>query len=165
MARSCICEGCPRRSLGTQASQLYCPVRFLWGRICQRVRTGERLFPSWTGQMFTNRRRNPATRFGRGGARRLGPCSVSKGAARAILESGGIFAQMLRACQWHSSAYRLYLDLGAEEAAAISRFSIEASGDEAAERKGPEGDPIPKEPRRLGSDSLFVWGRLDSFSP
>ena len=70
MARSRICEGCPRSALGMHVRQPYCPVCSLWGRICQRMRAGERLIPSWAGRIFTNRLRNLAARFGREGAKK-----------------------------------------------------------------------------------------------
>ena len=50
---------------------------------------------------------------------------------------------MLRAGQWRSSAYRLYLDLGEEEAAAMPRILIEASSDGRDETEGPQEEPIP----------------------
>ena len=55
------------------------------------------------------------------------------GAARAIFEAEGAFAQMLRAGQWHLSAYRLYWGVGAEEAAAMSGILFEASDDAGGE--------------------------------
>ena len=93
--------------------------------------------------MFTNRLRNLARLFGHEGAEKLGARCARGGSARAISEPGGTRAQMSRAGQWHSSAYRLDLDLGAGEAAAMSRILIEAPGDKGAERGGPRGDPIP----------------------
>ena len=75
------------------------------------VRTGGRLSPSWTGQMFTSRLRNPVARFGHERAAKLGMHGVRRGAAQTILESVGAFAQMLMAGQWHLPAYRLNLDL------------------------------------------------------
>ena len=71
-----------------------------------------------------------------------------RGAARAILEAGGSFAQLLRAGQWHSSAFRLYLDLGVEEKKAMAAVLIEASDDETQGRRAGgeqenEGDTRP----------------------
>ena len=63
-------------------------------------------------------------------ANRLGTHSFRRGAARAILEAGGSFAQLLRSGQWHSSAYQLYLDLGHEEATAMASVLVEGSDDE-----------------------------------
>ena len=112
------------------APQLYRPVCFLQGQICQGAQPGARFPPAWTGQMFTDSLRKLPTRFGREGARRLGAHRVRGGAARSILETGGTFAQILIAGQWHSSAYRLYLHLGAEGAADMSRLLIESPDDE-----------------------------------
>ena len=60
-------------------------------------------------------------------AEKLGAHAFRKGAARAILGAGGSFAQPLRADQWHSSAYQLYLDLGREESQAAADGLIEPS--------------------------------------
>ena len=61
---------------------------------------------------------------------KLGTRSVRRGAARAILVAGGSFSQLLRAGQWHSSAYKLYLDMGRDGATAVSAFLADASDDE-----------------------------------
>ena len=63
-------------------------------------------------------------------AEKLGTRSIRRGAARAILEAGGSFAQLLRAGQWHSSAYKVYLDMGREEPTAASSLLADASDDE-----------------------------------
>ena len=63
-------------------------------------------------------------------AAKLGTHSFRRGAARAILEAGGSFSQLLRSGQWRSSAYQLYLDLGHEEASAMASVLVEGSDDE-----------------------------------
>ena len=95
---------------------------------------GEKLFPGITGSTFTHSLRSMARQFGWEKAEKLGTRSIRRGAARAILAAGGTFAQLLRAGQWHSSAYRLYLDMGGEEAKAMASVLIEDSdeGDEGA---------------------------------
>ena len=95
--RSCTCAGYPRSFLEAHGLQVYCPVRPMRGRICQRVQAGERPFLPWTGHMFTNRLRNLAALFGHESARRFGAHSVRVGAARSISESGGTCPQILRA--------------------------------------------------------------------
>ena len=50
------------------------------------------------------------------------------------MESGGNFAQLLKAVQWRSTACNLYLDLGAQKAAAavetmIGRCDYEGPGE------------------------------------
>ena len=62
---------------------------------------------------------------------RLGPQSSRREAAREILESVERYAQLFGAGQWHSSAYRLHLDLGVGETAAIAGVLIAVSDDEA----------------------------------
>ena len=61
---------------------------------------------------------------------RMGTHSLRRGAARAILESGGPFFQLLRSGQWPSSAYELCLDLGREETGAVASILIEASDED-----------------------------------
>ena len=70
-------------------------------------------------------------------AEKLGARSARRGAAWAILESAWDFAQLLRAAHWHSSAYVLFLDLGAEKAAVTARVPIEAPDDERPRNEGP----------------------------
>ena len=106
------------------------------------------LFPGISGPGFTDRLRTMARQLGWGRSEKLGSHSIRRGAARAILEAGGSFAQLLRAGQWHSSACRLYLDLGVEEKKAMAAVLIEASDDEAPGRRAGEeqeneGDPRP----------------------
>ena len=62
------------------------------------------------------------------------------------MSRGGSFTQLLKAGQWHPSAYRLYKNAGVEETQAIDPILIEASdavlpGQE--ESQG-EGSPDPK---------------------
>ena len=102
--------------------------------IRRRVRTGDKLSPGVSGPGFADRSRSLDRRLGWDRAERLGPHSIRRGAARAILEAGGSFAQLLKAGQWHSSAFRLYLDIGVEETKAMAAATIEASDDEEANR-------------------------------
>ena len=95
---------------------------------------GGELFLGITGPTFAHSLRSMARQFGWEKAGKLGTRSIRRGAARAILAAGGTFAQLLRAVQWHSSAYRLYLDMGGEEAKAMASVLTEDSdeGDEGA---------------------------------
>ena len=68
---------------------------------------------------------------------KLGARSARRGAAWAILESAWDFAQLLRAAHWHSSAYGLFLDLGAEKAAVMARVPIEAPDGDRPRNGGP----------------------------
>ena len=60
---------------------------------------------------FTDKLRSVAGLFGWEEAARLGAYGVMQGAARAILEDGGSFSQLVRAGRWRSAPYRLYLDI------------------------------------------------------
>ena len=69
--------------------------------------------------------------------------------------AGGSLAQLIRAGQWHSSAYMLYLALGVEEAQAIASILVEASESEWPERRGRRGrEEAPYTPTRLGPEAL-----------
>ena len=76
-----------------------------------------------------------ARQFGWEKAEKLGTHSLRRGAAGAILAAGGTSAQLLKAGQWHSSAYRLYLDMGGGGAKAMASVLIEDSDE------GGEGAP------------------------
>ena len=135
MVRKCICHKYPTGSLEIHVPQLFCPVCSFWENMRRRVMCGEKLFPGITGSTFTHSLRSMARQFGWEKAEKLGTHSIRRGAARAILAAGGTFAQLLRAGQWHSSAYRLYLDMGGEEAKAMASVLIEDSDE------GDEGPP------------------------
>ena len=137
MVRKCICRRYPEGSLEIHVPQLFCPVCSFWESMRRRVMTGEKLFPNITGSTFVSSLRCMARQLGWEKSERLGAHSIRRGAARAILDAGGTFAQLLKAGQWHSSAYRLYLDLGGEEAKAMASVLIEDSED------GDEGIPRP----------------------
>ena len=148
LVRRCICERYPPGSLEIHVPQLFCPTCVLWDAICGRVRAGDMLFPGLSGPRFTDKLRNMARHLGWERSEKLGSHSIRRGAARAILEAGGSFAQLLKAGQWHSSAYRLYLDLGMEENRAMAEVMIEQSDDEAPpnprrEEREDEGNPMP----------------------
>ena len=55
--------------------------------------------------------------------------SLRGGAVRPIRNTGDSFAQLLKVGHWHSTADRLLLDLGAQEAAAMAPMPIETSDD------------------------------------
>ena len=93
------------------------------------------MFPGCIGQGFTGNLRSAAGRYGWGKAEKLGPRSIRRGAARSVLDAAGSFAQVLRAGLWHSSAYRVYFDLGTEETKATASIMIEASDDAGPERR------------------------------
>ena len=72
-----------------------------------------------------------------------GPRITRGGAARATSDSGGGFAQLPGAVQWHSFAYRLFLDLGILDTMAST--IVKASDDGGAGTKGADGrirDPL-----------------------
>ena len=106
------------------------------------MRTSERVFPSWPGQMFASRLRTLPARLGHGGARRLGPRSVSRGAVRAILESvGGVHSNAARRAVAFVGMSTVSRRGG--KTGTISGILIEAPDDAGAEREGPQGGPIP----------------------
>ena len=117
-------------ALELEAPQLSCPVCQVWPAICRLAQVGRPTLPAWTGRSVLAELRPAARLGGWVQAMKLGAHSVRRGAARAILEAGGSFSQLLRAGQWHSSAYKLYLDMGREETTAVSALLADASDDE-----------------------------------
>ena len=79
--------------------------------------------------------------------RQTGTHGIRRGVARAMLGWGGSSARLLEAGQWRSSAYRLFLDLGAEEGAAAARVLIESSDAEGPGERALGGKQIPGYPR------------------
>ena len=130
LVRACICEEYSLDSLELHIPQLLCPVCQLWPAIRQQAPVGGALFEGWTGKRVLAELRYFAEGREWPRANRLGTHSFRRGAARAILEAGGSFAQLLRPGQWHSSAYQLYRDLGHEEATAMASVLAEGSDDE-----------------------------------
>ena len=130
MVRVCVCEDYAPGSLGLHAPQLYCPARLLRPAICRIAAIGQPIFPTWAGRLVLTELRSLARAGGWTQASKLGTHSVRRGAARAILAAGGSFSKLLRAGQWHSSAYKLYLDMGREETTAVPSLLPDASDDE-----------------------------------
>ena len=130
LVRACICDEYASDSLELRIPQLLCPVCQLWPAIRQRAPVGGALFEGWAGKRVLSELRYFAAGRERARAAKLGTHSFRRGAARAILEAGGSFSQLLRSGQWHSSAYQLYLDLGHEEATAMASVLVENSDDE-----------------------------------
>ena len=134
MARNCIGYRYPEGSLGIHAPQLFCPACSFRGNARRRAASVGKIFPEITGPTFARSLRSMPRQFGWEKADKLGTHSIRRGAARAILAAGGTSDQLLKAGQWHLSAYRLYLDMEGEEAKAMASVLIEDSdaGDEGA---------------------------------
>ena len=130
MVRVCVCEDYAQGYLELHAPQLYCPVRHLRPAICRIAAIGQPLSPKRKGKLVLTELRSLARAGGWAQASKLGTHSVRRGAARAILEAGGSFSQLLRAGQWRSLAYKLCLDMGREETTAVSSLLTDASDDE-----------------------------------
>ena len=99
MVRKCIRSSYPEGAPEIQELQLFCPICAFWGNVRRRVRTGVELFPGITGPPFAEKLRGAASQFGRERPERLGTNSIRRGAAMAILEAGGSFAQLHKAGQ------------------------------------------------------------------
>ena len=97
----------PAGSLAIRVAQLYAaeypPFGKAFAAECARPNSsGSNLFPGLTGPSLTHGLRSVARHFGWEGTERLLTRSIRAGATRANLESGGSFAQSLKAGQWHS---------------------------------------------------------------
>ena len=97
MARKRLCGKCPDGSPEIHAPQVFCPECTLRGNARRAVRAGGKLFPGFTGAGAADKLRSTARQFGREEARKLGPRSIRRGAAGAIVEAGSSFSQLLRA--------------------------------------------------------------------
>ena len=135
MVKKCACEKYPAASLEIRAPQLSCPMCPLWENARRRVRAAANLFPAMTGPGFADKPGGSARNIGWETADRLGARSIRIGAARAISAEGGCFAQLLKAGQWRSTVFRLYVDAGVEESKAMVSILMEASDDEGLARR------------------------------
>ena len=88
-----------RDSVELHIQQLFCPARQLWPPIGQRTAVGDPLFPGWAGKKVTSELRPFAEGRNWPRGEKLGTHSFRGGAARAILEAGGPFSQLLRSGQ------------------------------------------------------------------
>ena len=130
LVRTCICEEYVRGPRELHIPQLLCPVRQLRPAIRQPAAAGGPLFPGRAGNNVLTELRASAWARKWPRSDKLGTHSFRRGAARAILEAGGSFSQLLRLGQWRSSAYKLYLDLGHEESTAMASVLVGSSDDE-----------------------------------
>ena len=110
----CICEAFREEFLELHVPRFFCLICSSWPAIRAKTEEGEDLFPGCTGRGGLTELRAVARQQGWGRAAKLGAHAFRRGAARAILSSGGSFAQLLKGGQWYSSAYQRYLDLGRE---------------------------------------------------
>ena len=111
LVRAGICEDHDPDALELHVPRLFCPACQLWPAARELASAGEELFPGWAGQKVLSELRRFANLKAWRGANRLGAHPLRRGAARATLEAGGSFPQLLRPGQLHSSAHQLYLDL------------------------------------------------------
>ena len=74
-----------------------------------QARMGWTIFPAWAGKTVLAEPRSTARLGGWVQDMKPGTHSVCRGAARALLESGGSLSQLFRAGRRHSSAYKLYI--------------------------------------------------------
>ena len=125
-----MCEDNAPDAPELHSPQLFCPVCQPWPAIGRLAHVGQPVFPGWTGKSVLTELRSAAHLGGWAQVTKLGTHSIRQGAARAILEAGGSFSQLLRAGQWRSSTYKLYLDMGREETTAASILLVDASDDE-----------------------------------
>ena len=64
---------------------------------------------------------------------RLGSHALRRGMARDIVQAGGSLATLLRAGQWRSRAFMVYLQEQTLDEEAVTRLLIDHSDDEAVE--------------------------------
>ena len=130
MARVRMFASYVTESLEFRAPRIFCPVRRLWPAITRITRAGEKLFPDWKARKGSEGLRTFVGPKSWKGREKMGAQFPRRGAARAILVSGGPFLQLIRAAQWHLSAYESYLGPGHEESRAIALALLEAFDDD-----------------------------------
>ena len=129
----------PASQIAIQVPDLNCSTCSFGEIVPRRNVRDVQLFPGATGPSFTNKLGSVAGNLGLGEAVRLRTHSAPRGAAATILESGGSFTTLFKGGRGHSSAYRLYLDLGSGEAAAPAPVPMEATDDERPGGQGQQG--------------------------
>ena len=84
-----------------------------------------------SAKSFVKYMRRDAARCGLTGAALLGSHAWRRGMAQDIVNAGGSLATLLRAGQWRSSAFRVYLQQQALDEDAVAKLVIDHSDDEA----------------------------------
>jgi len=113
LRRGCTCQ--------QETAADLCPVHRLARRVCG-LSTGQKLFPATCaagGQRLRDSLRRRLVLLGIPEAHAYGLQSFRRGAAQQILDDGGSLADILKAGQWSSSAFNLYLDMAEIEATAV----------------------------------------------
>ena len=103
----------------------------LWSSIVARVQARDLPSPLWSGKGVLKSLRELARARGGGGASRSGARAFRHEGASAVTQDRCSFAQLLKAGQWPTPAYRLRLDPSEEEAHAIASILVKAAGGKA----------------------------------
>jgi len=114
LRRGCLC-------FSRAAAADLCPVHQLAIRI-HGLCAGQQLFPYWAatgGAALRASLRRRLTLLGVPDAMSYGLQSLRRGHAQQIVDDGGSLADVLRAGQWSSPAFMLYLDMAEVESAAV----------------------------------------------
>ena len=124
----------PDGSVEIHVPHLFCPVSIL-GKRAPKSKHGGKIAPqSYRTQLHVKTEKCGETI-------RIGKSRSARNARQK--NAGESFAQLLRAGQWHSSAYPLRPYLGVEETKAMASILTEASDDEGPGRGEPREEGIP----------------------
>ena len=96
MVQVCVCDSYTPESLKLRAPQLSCPACRLWPAITRIGRAGEKLFPDWAEREVSGKFRAFAGATSSENGERMGAHPLRRGSARAVLEAGGSYPQLLR---------------------------------------------------------------------
>ena len=123
---ACICEAYSQDSFDLRTPRPFCPVWTSRPATVSLAHPGDTLFPLWNGRKVLEDLRSFGKATSWNSAERMGTHFLRRGAARAFLDAGGRYAQLLRSGQWRSSAFQLYIDLRQEASQAMASMWVEA---------------------------------------
>jgi hypothetical protein len=119
LTRQCVCKNSGKTLCAVCAVRRWCPPGSPQGRIF-----------SMTPQKFLTTLKSIAVLCGITNASRMGSHAFRRGMAQDIIKAGGNLATLMRAGQWSSGAYKVYLQNQALDEDAIASLIINHSDDE-----------------------------------
>ena len=119
MARPCFCE------LSSEIAHQLCPVHFFWPLVTQRVRSGEKLFPSYSATKANNALKAILTKLNVTHANKYSSHGFRRGAANELKATGSQWSTIATIGGWKSLAFKGYVDLTTEVDRDMAKLLIE----------------------------------------
>ena len=112
---------CCRRSPGfaRHVEKRLCPTCSVWPAVCAQATPGQEIFRGYSPQVFLRELRQALGAANVPDAERYTLHCIRRGAARAVIQQGGTLGDVLRACSWQSTTFKLYLEMTGVEATAM----------------------------------------------